>query len=295
VREIYIQEVMMKSVWWLALGVALSVAAACGEDAQKKNPNKKGEDTESVSSDSSKPSDNNTDEDACFEGYDSANPTLRLRAFIPTAPQPLADIGSGTQSAVDSGTVNYLLTMSGISGDGQVEGALGPGEAADGENHYRFAGDPETLTFNISGNDFTAEGNASVDLTIPLFTGDPLVLTMHEATVEGSFKDSDRCEVGTMTAEGPPSEWETDGTLGGKLLVEDTKTSTVSLTVPIQMTFSLCAYFAYGMQDALKLRDDPNCEADQSEWTYPPDTTTSDGSPAWHISADFAATAIRLD
>ncbi len=266
----------MKSVWWVVIGIFLHAAAGCDE----------AETTKKIPKETPK---------GCVEGYDADNPSLRVSAFVPTNPDPFAALAMGAQNAIDSEATIYLFTLSDISGDGTVSGRLGIGEAADDEGRYRFNGDAESMRFEISGKDFTSKGDAAIDLLIPLINGDQLRTSIHETVFEGTFKNKTHCTIGELVEEGPPSKWETAGTLKGKLTVAEAKATSIAIEQPIPTTFSLCAYFAYSLSSALSLQNDPNCEADPSTWTYPPDTTTADGADAWLISADIAATSVLIE
>jgi hypothetical protein len=280
----------MKLVWWISIGMFLFIAAACDSDGSNSN---NGNDTgsEPETNDGGDSGDEN-----CIEGHDANNPAYRISGFVPKAPKPLADIAAGAQAAVDDGITNYMFTMSDVAGDGTVSGALGLAEATDEDDKYTFIDDNAPMTFEIDGNTFeSTDDDTTLDLVIPLLVGDPLLISMHEVTLKGTFADDDWCMIGSLVDEGPPSEWETAGNLSGKLLVSETKDLSISITNPAPMTFSLCAYFAYGLPNALSLREDPDCEKDVSEWSNPPDVTTADGEDAWQVSADIAATAAILD
>jgi hypothetical protein len=79
-----------------------------------------------------------------------------------------------------------------------------------------------------------------------------------------------------------------DGAL--ELTVEDARAATVTYS---GLNVSLCALVAYGLENLLQLLADPNCTvAEPSTWPNPPDATTVDGADAWHVEAEYAATAV---
>ena len=59
-------------------------------------------------------------DEACLPGYDSANPRLRVTAFVPTEPPALADMANAMQLAIDDENVNYLWTVDDIVDNGIV-------------------------------------------------------------------------------------------------------------------------------------------------------------------------------
>ena len=285
----------MKSVWQHVTWATLVFAIGCGEDASKKtNNDDEGTDSENGTDDDSNGSDDFLSHfGECPEDHAPDAPALRVTGFVPTSPKAFEDIGAGVQTAVDSGSTIYLLAIE-KSDDDTADGELGLTEGPDEDGKYSFEGESESLSFDFDGERFTSDGEATIELSIPVFVGDPLSLSMYDVVMEGEFEDDDHCAIGELEGEGPPSEWRTGGSLSGKLTVKETKEASIEIENPVPASFSLCAYFAYGLSNISKIVLDPDCEAEPEDWVNPPDAVTSDGEDAWLISADIAATAVSM-
>ncbi len=227
-------------------------------------------------------------DEACLAESDPDAPVLRLRAVIPTEPEPLADIAANSQSAVDDGSLNYLLSMSDLS-SGSSSGLFGVGESTDSDDTYRYTGEPAEMTFVLAGESFVSQGAREIQLIVPLPLAGDLSIPLQEPILSGEFNTGERCSIGEQIEEGPPSEWETSAEMTGLLAIDDAREITLTLA---NRSFTLCSYLAYGSTGVLQ---DPDCAADASEWPYPPDETSDSGDDAWRVTAEFAATAVYLE
>jgi len=216
---------------------------------------------------------------ACFDGHDPSNPDHILRALVPTAPPPLASesVIAAMQRSLDDGSTIYLMQYEDITGDGECNARVGIGEAVIGTTgRYRFAAPPAAARVAISGNDFTT-APGTVDLVMRIATALLTVdVPVREATVSGTFTTSDRCSVGSQDS--TSGAWTTGGIISGVIPVDEAS----GISLPLGIT--LCDLLAGGA-----------CRGEPETWINPPDGRTSDGDPAWNVSADFASTAVVIE
>ncbi len=241
---------------------------------------------------------------ACVAHHDPANPGLRLRHLNPTRPAILRDAQPEIQAALDAEETIYLLEITGIDGDGDYPGSLGPGESASRPNSYRYnaVSTPVTFDVTIEGDHFTSPAEGT-DMNL-LFTGImgsiDVEVPVTEAVMDGTFTTDERCSVGEQLTTLSPTTWDAGGDLNGYLTLANARSTTI--TILFVYTVSLCALVAYDLDftDIAGLErffrtGDPLCEADPSEFDNPPDEETSAGEPAWLVESTYAATSCRIE
>ena len=225
----------------------------------------------------------------CLPDWDVSSPSLRVRALMPSAPPPLALMGSGSQTVIGDDEPTPLLTLSGQDGATHISGFFGTGIAADSEETYRFTEDPTPVSFVLDKNKLSSIEPFDFTLTATLASGDVITVPLQEVSIQGIFTTEQRCSIGKEVPQDPFPVWHPGGSITGLLSVDDARSITVTYQT---LTFSLCAYLAYGLTEGL--HDDPYGEMDQSEWEYPPNATLTSGELAWRTAAHIAATAIHL-
>jgi hypothetical protein len=265
-------------------------AAACmlGCSNDPKTDKSTDEGTDSTSDGNENDGGDGTDNPAtCLPNWNPDTPAFRLTAMSPTAPASLASVASASQAAVDSGDLNYLLTMDVTDTNATAE--LGLGEAAGDENTYSFAGDRTSVTLEISGDEFSSTELFEFPLVVPLAAADTSILVpMKEVSINGTFASADRCAIGSETADG----WEPGGEISGLVTIDDAKAAVITVDIGgSSRTFTLCAFMAYGTAGVIA---DPDCATDPSDWTYAADQTTAALDPAWRVNADIAAAAVTF-
>lgn len=315
----------MKRMNWLVIGLAIAgLSVGCGDDDTTGTPDTgggdtggdtSGEDTGGGGINENCPEDDDgvaymgRNMGACCSSASNAAkqdaPEFRISGLDITSPSSLANvvIAGQLQTAIDDGSFNWLIQVSGASADGTVDVTTGFGTLNAADNSYDFAtGEfaPVMTTATLTGETFVAE---TLDMTVivPIVDeeGNPtLSLPLQQLTLETATMSEMRDCVGVRNRNSFDT---TQSSLRTYITIEDAMSQQVSISA---LDTSLCNI----LRGAVTAGPDENClDTARADWRSKPDAlcdagTCTEGAcdpdddcNAWTLAGGVSAQAVEIN